>query len=285
MKSPYYRLASPLRATPLAQFAFLVTLTALAGSESGVVLAAQPPAATPPATTSTAANRVALGVRLREADGGKVFISNVLPRGAADRAGVRAGDRILSIGDSKMAKVRDVLSAMDRQTAGKPLQISVERKGQTHQLTAQPATASRQRHQALIGIQMADEPEGLMVLQTYAGGPAEQAGVQPDDIITAVDTHTVANATQLLQLLRQHRPGEKIDLLVTRNGWRRNFVMTLQDRQEIAARAQAEAAASAARAQAQAAATVSDQANQSEGGFDPAVEGNVNLRALDTDFD
>lgn len=51
-----------------------------------------------------------------------------------------------------------------------------------------------------------------------SGGPADQAGVQPGDIITKIDDKAVDPTHSLTSLLGQHKVGDKVTLTLVRNG-------------------------------------------------------------------
>ncbi|MGZ4631522.1 MAG: S1C family serine protease, partial [Actinomycetes bacterium] len=59
------------------------------------------------------------------------------------------------------------------------------------------------------------------------GGPAEKAGLQPGDVITAIDGTTVQDSSELIVAIRSHRPGETVTLTVKRNGDVRTVRVTL----------------------------------------------------------
>ena len=59
---------------------------------------------------------------------------------------------------------------------------------------------------------------GALVSQISSNGPAAQAGVQQDDIITAADGTTVTNAEDLLTVVAGKKPGDTISLKLDRNG-------------------------------------------------------------------
>ena len=50
------------------------------------------------------------------------------------------------------------------------------------------------------------------------GEPADAAGLQQGDLITAVDGTPVTGAGDLGGIVRDHRPGERATVTVTRNG-------------------------------------------------------------------
>jgi S1-C subfamily serine protease len=68
------------------------------------------------------------------ADGG-VVVGGVTPRGPADRAGLREGDRILEIGGTAVHDTDDVSSAVNARRPGDEVRVIVERDGQRRTLT------------------------------------------------------------------------------------------------------------------------------------------------------
>ena len=62
-----------------------------------------------------------------------------------------------------------------------------------------------------------DWPEGVYVSQITKGSPAELAGLQPGDIITAIDGTAVTSMTEIQDILSEHSVGDKITLSVTRS--------------------------------------------------------------------
>ncbi|MER6094988.1 trypsin-like peptidase domain-containing protein [Streptomyces sp. NPDC001728] len=59
------------------------------------------------------------------------------------------------------------------------------------------------------------------------GGPAAQAGLRPGDVITKVDGQRVHNGEELIVKIRAHRPGDKLELTLTRNGKELTKTLTL----------------------------------------------------------
>lgn len=70
----------------------------------------------------------------------------------------------------------------------------------------------------VIGIQVADGPNGPEVADLTPGGPAEAAGLQVGDVVTEVDGRTVRDATELIVAIRDNAVGDTVNLLVLRNG-------------------------------------------------------------------
>ncbi|MCZ7458145.1 S1C family serine protease [Streptomyces sp. WMMC940] len=60
-----------------------------------------------------------------------------------------------------------------------------------------------------------------------AGGPAAKAGIRPGDVITKVDGQRVHNGEELIVKIRAHRPGDRLELTVLRDGKERTRAVTL----------------------------------------------------------
>ncbi|WP_461029720.1 S1C family serine protease, partial [Streptomyces sparsus] len=59
------------------------------------------------------------------------------------------------------------------------------------------------------------------------GGPADEAGVEEGDVITAVDGSAVGTGEELIVKIRSHRPGDRLELTVERDGESRTVEVTL----------------------------------------------------------
>ncbi|MFD4225651.1 S1C family serine protease [Streptomyces sp. NPDC058545] len=59
------------------------------------------------------------------------------------------------------------------------------------------------------------------------GGPGAKAGIKPGDIITEVDGQRVHSGEELIVKIRAHRPGDRLDLGLTRSGKDLSMTLTL----------------------------------------------------------
>lgn len=62
------------------------------------------------------------------------------------------------------------------------------------------------------------QPPGVLVGDVVRGGPADQAGLQPSDVISAIDGQSVTSGEVLRALIASNRPGTKLALKVFRDG-------------------------------------------------------------------
>jgi putative serine protease PepD len=89
---------------------------------------------------------------------------------------------------------------------------------------------------AYLGVQAAGDvsggiaPAGAEIADVTPGGPAEAAGLQPGDIITAIDGKPIDSFDQVSEIVNSHKVGDEIDVRVNRGGGERSFHVKLGTR-------------------------------------------------------
>ncbi len=71
---------------------------------------------------------------------------------------------------------------------------------------------------------------GQYVASVEPGTPAEKAGLRRGDIIIAIDGQRITNESMFVELLREHKPGDKITLTIRRDGQTITKEVTLTER-------------------------------------------------------
>lgn len=79
--------------------------------------------------------------------------------------------------------------------------------------------------------------EGALVLEVLAGTPADRAGLQPGDILVAVDGTPIDRFHQLPDILADYRPGDRVTIELWRAGDQRAVQATLDEHPEDPGRA------------------------------------------------
>ncbi len=75
---------------------------------------------------------------------------------------------------------------------------------------------------ALSGLQV-----GGYIKQVSPGGPAANAGLKPGDVVVAADKQAVQTFDQLIVIVQQHKPGDRIDVTYYRGNSKRTTTVTL----------------------------------------------------------
>lgn len=68
-----------------------------------------------------------------------------------------------------------------------------------------------------------DHIRGMLVESVDEGGPAMRAGIKPGDVITLVSNSVISDAQNIMQEIRNKKPGDTVNVQVYRNGKTLNF--------------------------------------------------------------
>ena len=71
---------------------------------------------------------------------------------------------------------------------------------------------------------------GAVVADVIAGGPADRAGLQAGDRIVSIGGHKVTQSTDVSSIVTAQKPGEKVDVQISRGGGERTVSVTLGTR-------------------------------------------------------
>ena len=84
---------------------------------------------------------------------------------------------------------------------------------------------------AYLGVQTGDaKGAGAQVGAVTASGPADNAGLQVGDVITQLGGKSVDDASALTSLVDEHKPGDSVQVKVTRNSQTKTLTVKLGDR-------------------------------------------------------
>lgn len=76
-----------------------------------------------------------------------------------------------------------------------------------------------------------DVTEGVYVDSITENSAAGDAGIQPGDVILEAEGTDLKSSANLLEIIGQHRPGDKVSLTINRNGKEMEFLVTLRNQQ------------------------------------------------------
>ena len=80
---------------------------------------------------------------------------------------------------------------------------------------------------AFLGVVTSDLPGGVTVRETTGGGPAARGGLRAGDVIVEVAGEPVREADDIATAVNARRPGDKVRIVVERDGDRRTLTVTL----------------------------------------------------------
>jgi serine protease Do len=149
-----------------------------------------------------------------------VKLSDVEPDGPAARAGLRDGDRLLSIGGKPVNWEFDFNKALLASRPGDRIDLVVERGGERVKAALQlerddspPQTIWRR-----MGVAVVDHPrfKGVRIERVDPTGPAAALQLQTGDLIDGVGDREVDSVMDLERMTRERPPGEVVMLHVWR---------------------------------------------------------------------
>jgi regulator of sigma E protease len=140
------------------------------------------------------------------------IIGGLTPGGPADMAGIRVGDRILTVaGDAVPTWDKFDIAIATRPKREVP--VTLEREGQTIGVTVRP-TAEGRYEIGDVGVL----PDATPIIQSVIpNDPADKGGVKASDLVLAVNGERMASRQQLVTAISKN-PGKATELLVKRDG-------------------------------------------------------------------
>jgi len=161
------------------------------------------------------------------------LVSAVEPKSPADKAGIKTGDVILAVDGNTIESSIELPRVIGEKRPGTKVKLKIWRQGETHELSASlgeipaekiakaddPNKASGKLGLAVRPLtpeerKQLDSEGGLLVEQVE--GAAARAGVQPGDVILALNNQPVKTVDQLRRLVDRSRGN--IALLIQREG-------------------------------------------------------------------
>jgi serine protease Do len=184
----------------------------------------------------------AMATALRLPQNWGVVIGDVYPGGPADKAGLKTGDVVLSVNGKVVENGRQFDVTLYRQPLGQPVTLDL-RRGLQHQIIRVPVI-ERQDNAArlgdlvtpeknlvpklgVLGLEMTKDlaaqipglrqPRGIVVAALTPDAAAGQGGLQPGDVIYALNGTAVATVSDLRQSLSALNTGDTVVLQVLRD--------------------------------------------------------------------
>lgn len=201
-------------------------------------------------------NRAMLGVTTEQAEGG-AEVQTVSEGSAAEKAGLKKGDIIRAIDDTKIETPDDLSEAIREHKPGDKVSISITREKKEQKITAElgkwkgvsafgytpgqnfdfdfekiapriqavPHVAPGQNWswsgggpKLGISVQDTEDGKGVSVIDVDEDGNAAKAGIKEDDVITEVDGKAVNSADEIARLMRSSKDKSSVKVKLLRKG-------------------------------------------------------------------
>ncbi len=167
-------------------------------------------------------------------EGNGVVIPDAIQTSAAINPG-NSGGALVDLGGDVVGI--PTLAATDPQIGGAASGIGFAIPSSTaHDIAQQLAATGRvaRSHRALLGVtrlatvtDVLGNPLGVLVAGVLAGGPADRAGIQQGDVITALDGKPMTSVEALQEAIAQHQPGDRVSVTVRRTDGDHSIPVTL----------------------------------------------------------
>ena len=152
-------------------------------------------------------------------------ISSIAAGGAAEAAGLRRGDRIVSFNGMEHPKW-DTIRGDALLSPGQPLPVVVERNGERIPITITPVPRTEDGETAGFLDFLPDYGDvPVVVREVTPNSPASEAGLQAGDQILSISGQPVRSAEQVTQFISEHK-GQPITLTVKRDGRQMDITAT-----------------------------------------------------------
>jgi serine protease Do len=178
---------------------------------------------------------IAKGLKI-ESDKG-ALVASVEPNSPAEKAGVQPGDVIVSVDGKEVKSPHDLAVDVAAEKPGSNVSIALLREGQSKTLQVAVAEMPNDRtastgsetqpgeHHARVGLALApltpdvrgqlDLPEGqkgAVVANVVPGSPADEAGIQPGDVVVGVGSKPVTSPDEAVKAIRGATKGKHATL-------------------------------------------------------------------------
>jgi serine protease Do len=75
-----------------------------------------------------------------------------------------------------------------------------------------------------------DADSGAVILEVTPGSPADEAGLREEDVLVRLGDTTIESASDVPDAIRQHQPGDEVEVEVIRGGQRETVTARLVER-------------------------------------------------------
>jgi len=156
-------------------------------------------------------SEIAKAMELKTNQGG--FIEQVMPDSAADEAGIKPGDVITQINGKSVKTFSELRGKIGSLGAGKKVKLTIIRNGNEQvfniklKQSQKSNVAAASIHRMLEGAKLENNNNnsGVIVQEVADNSPAKLVGLQPGDLITAINRNRINNIAELRNFLKDKK--------------------------------------------------------------------------------
>jgi regulator of sigma E protease len=146
--------------------------------------------------------------------GDGLMVHSVVGNSSAEQAGIEPGDIILEVNGQPVHNTQEMQDIVNSVAEGAEITLLLQRNRQEIQTTVKPQF-DPQKQRKLIGVFL---PWWNIVSQVEENSPAYEAGIRPGDAILSINGQSVYNEESMSSALRSVAEGEKINMVLLRDG-------------------------------------------------------------------
>jgi serine protease Do len=142
-------------------------------------------------------------------------IASCRSRSPADKAGLKANDRVVEIDGRKVTRAAEVKEMLSRRYAGDRVPITVTRGDKQMQFQVELVAKLEAYQHPFLGVlplRAATDKPGVTVRYVYPNSPAAGLKIEPADVIVSMAGKPVKNRDELIQQLDATEPGQEVDI-------------------------------------------------------------------------
>ena len=140
------------------------------------------------------------------------FVDQVMENSAADKAGIKAGDIIVSVNDRKIKSFQELRAKVATMGAGAKVKFGLIRDGDSKTVSATLGEASQTTetsagavHPMLTGAALENSDDGVKITDIAQNSPAAASGLQKGDIIVGVNRNSINDLNSLKAKLKEQQ--------------------------------------------------------------------------------
>ena len=139
-----------------------------------------------------------------------------------------SGGPLIAVSDGKVIGVNAQIDSTSNDNAGVGFAIPID----AIKNVADTVIAGGKVQHAYLGVSIGDTPNdtGASISRVIAGSPADKAGLQAGDVVTAIGGKQISTADDLTALVATYKPGDKVTLTLQRGGSTKTVDITFGQR-------------------------------------------------------